>query len=90
MKYIVVCTSVTLEDNGPDNDSEVWQANVHSLSPCETTQEVACAVQSITDLAAGCDDDINWAIFELVGKKFERRSAGFKMVGRTRVDCNLA
>lgn len=90
MKYIVVCVSATLEDNGPDENSGIYQANVHSLTPCETTVEVACAIQVITDLAVGCDDNINWAVFEQVGQKMERRAVIFKTVGRTRVDCTFA
>lgn len=90
MKYIVACVSVTMENDGCEDCEDSPRAEVHSLTPCENTKAIACAIQCIEDLSDSSNDLIDWAVFENINGKMERRAVIFKMSGRTRVDCTLS
>ena len=90
MKYVVACVSVVAENDGSDDCEDSHRAEVHSLTPCETTKDVACAIQVIEDVSSKSVDQVDWAVFEQVGQKLERRAVIFKILGRTRVDCTLS
>jgi hypothetical protein len=90
MKYIVTCVSVVMENDGSEDCEDSPRAEVHSLTPCENTKEIACAIQLIEDVSSKSVDQVDWAVFEQVNGKMERRAVVFKMAGRTRVDCTLS
>jgi len=74
-RFLVVTTAVEEEDRGPDEEPGDAQAACTGAVPCKDTREIAAAVRKA--LSEGED----WALFELAGKRYERRALVMKMDG---------
>jgi hypothetical protein len=77
-KYLV-CLMMT-EDCSADGGPEEYKG-VESVVLCETTRDIAAAIQPVRD-----NYDVDWQVFEVVGKKTVRRAIIFKCDGNMAYD----
>ena len=85
MRYLVIL-SLTEEDGTPDEPSE--RTSPKKVVLCKDTKEVAAAIRS-TQARAGCADDWDWCVFEVLGDKTEQRAVVFKTDGQVVSDCEV-
>lgn len=79
-KYLVVRTQVRQFD---ENDIDIETIDVLL---CEDSRDVAKAIQETEEIDRRSPGlDVDWAVFEVLGKKSVQKSVRFKMDGRTRL-----
>ena len=85
MKYIVAITREETDDDATMTLQEEVTTTEVDLVLCETERDVYCAIRD-----ADSNSDVNWALFEVVGKKTQRRAITWVMQGSTKIDLKIS
>jgi len=89
MRYIVVLTVEEEVQAGPDEDDVMDYKDVQVVL-CEDSRAVHAAVRKGQPRFDKDWAERDWAVFEVVGGKTERRALVFKMDGPTSYDVEIS
>jgi hypothetical protein len=76
-RYLVVVVKMAEDAHGPDDVSV--RPECGGVIPCETTREVAAAVQGVQQRERTAIDaqEADWAVYEMVSGRYVRRAITF-------------
>lgn len=89
MRYLVVETVLVDVDNGPAGPygaASEEETEVSAVTPCDDTRAVCKAIVAVRERGWRH----NWAVFEMVDGRSQRRAVTFKMDGRAPYDVEVS